>query len=286
MPSARGGATMITALASPDVTAASRRPARSSRNARSDCSCQSVCSMALRVASMELKARPGASLPCSRVLRSLCSYTSLVLRLGNLPSPIFSSSRAFLPSQTTTQSFSSIFSLAMAETSLPILCAGSRAGALIGINARTAIQLLAASVAAVRQLAPSVAAVQQAPGDHLRLDLGGALEDRQDAGVAQQARHRVFERKTIAAVDLHGIVGRRPRHARRQQLGHAGFEIAAPSRILLARRMIGDLARNHDLDRHHGDLVGDSRKPDERTAELLAFLGVAQGDLHRRLGDA
>ena len=51
-----------------------------------------------------------------------------------------------------------------------------------------------------------------------------------------------------------------PGDARRQQLRHAGFQIAAPSGILLARGKIGELPRDHDFDRHHRDLVGDARE--------------------------
>ena len=51
------------------------------------------------------------------------------------------------------------------------------------------------------------ATVQEPPCDHLRLDLGGALEDVEDAGVAQHPADRVLERIAVAAVDLQGIVG-------------------------------------------------------------------------------
>jgi len=36
------------------------------------------------------------------------------------------------------------------------------------------------------------------------------------------------------------------------------------------------LPRHHDLDRHHRQLVGHAGKGDQRLAELLAFLGIAQ----------
>ena len=71
-----------------------------------------------------------------------------------------------------------------------------------------------------------------------------------------------------------------------EQLGHAGLEVAAAAGILLARGVIGELARDHDLRRHHGDLVGDAREPDDRPAELHAVLRVVERLLHRRLGDA
>jgi hypothetical protein len=37
---------------------------------------------------------------------------------------------------------------------------------------------------------------------------------------------------------------------------------------------IGQLPRDHDLDRHHRQLVGDAREFDQRLAELLAVLGI------------
>jgi hypothetical protein len=52
--------------------------------------------------------------------------------------------------------------------------------------------------------------LQQPPRDHLRLDLRRALEDRQDARVAEHAADRVFEREAVAAVDLERVVGGRP----------------------------------------------------------------------------
>src|SRR5262245_15338200 len=53
----------------------------------------------------------------------------------------------------------------------------------------------------------SVRPFKQAAGDHLGLDLGGAFEDVEDAGVAEDAAHGVLEREAVAAVDLDGIVG-------------------------------------------------------------------------------
>ena len=87
-------------------------------------------------------------------------------------------------------------------------------------------------------------------------------------------------------MDLHGVVGGRPCDAGGEQLRHAGLEVAAAALVLLARRVIGDLARDHDLDRHHGDLVGDAREADDRLAELHAALGIAHGGLHRGLRHA
>src|SRR5580704_285892 len=61
---------------------------------------------------------------------------------------------------------------------------------------------------------------QQAAGNNLRLDFSGALEDVEDARVAQHPADRIFERVTVAAVDLHGVVGIGPGDARGQELRH------------------------------------------------------------------
>src|SRR5580765_942404 len=64
---------------------------------------------------------------------------------------------------------------------------------------------------------PLVRAVEQPPGNDLRLDFGGPLENIQDAGVAQDARDRKFKRKAVTAMHLHRIVGSCPGDPRREQ---------------------------------------------------------------------
>src|SRR5690349_4179655 len=51
-----------------------------------------------------------------------------------------------------------------------------------------------------------IPARDEAAGDDLRLDLGGALEDVQDARVAQHPADRIFEGVAVAAMDLQGVV--------------------------------------------------------------------------------
>jgi hypothetical protein len=60
------------------------------------------------------------------------------------------------------------------------------------------------------------------------MTLRRALEDVEDARIAQHAGDRVFQRKAVAAMDLQRVVGAGPGDARAEQLGHAGFEVAAP----------------------------------------------------------
>src|SRR5450759_1375840 len=97
-------ATTISDLVLPAVMAASRCLTNCTRKARSAWSCQSVCSIALRRVPAGLMARPGTSSPSSWVAKSFCLNTSRVLRLGNLASPVFSSTSALAPSHTTTHS--------------------------------------------------------------------------------------------------------------------------------------------------------------------------------------
>src|SRR5262249_27793619 len=103
-------------------------------------------------------------------------------------------------------------------------------------------------------------AFDQAAANHLRLDLGRSLEDVEDARVAQNTAHRIFHGVAVAAVDLQRVVGVAPGHARGQELGHAGLDVAAPGGVLLAGGEVGELAGDHGLDRHPGDLAGDARE--------------------------
>ena len=87
-------------------------------------------------------------------------------------------------------------------------------------------------------------------------------------------------------MDLQRIVGIAPGDARGQQLGHAGLDVAAAVGILLARGEVGELAGDHGLDGHPGDLPGDARKRVQRLGELDAVLGVAQAEFERVLRHA
>src|SRR5690606_19721975 len=123
-------------------------------------------------------------------------------------------------------------------------------------------------------------------GDHLRLDLRRTLEDAENARVAQYPADRVFQGETVAPVNLQGVVGRGPRYAGGEKLGHARLEVAAPPAVLFPRSVIGELARDRDLDGGDGKLAVDTGKGDQGLAELLALLGIAEAEFERVLGDA
>ncbi len=110
----------------------------------------------------------------------------------------------------------------------------------------------------------------------MRLYLGCALEDVEDPRIAQHPANRVFERITIAAVNLHRIVRRRPGGARGKQFRHPRLDITARLPVLGSGGIIGQLTRHHDISRHQRDLVGDPRKGSERLAELFTVLRIIQ----------
>src|SRR6185436_9573499 len=226
---------MTSDLTSPTFTEWSSWLTSFCRNRSSSCRCQSVCSTALRPLPTELKDRPGSSVPRSDVFGSACSWTSLVLRLGNSSSPAFSRINAFFPSQTITQSPCRIFSFCMQFLSTP---AANHAAAWPWRPCSRSIFFEGQTPGEAIPFG-SVRRAQQPSRDHLRLDFRRALENAEDAGVAEDARDRKFKRETVAAVDLHGIVGIGPGDAGGEQLGHAGLEIAAFARVLLARGEIG-----------------------------------------------
>src|SRR5258708_25467195 len=92
-----------------------------------------------------------------------------------------------------------------------------------------------------RPNSPSIPPIQQPSRDHLRLDLGRALENRENARVAQYPRNLVFEGKPVAAMDLDRVVGGGPGDPCGQKLRHAGLEVAAAALVLFPRRVIADL---------------------------------------------
>src|ERR1700694_6066672 len=134
--------------------------------------------------------------------------------------------------------------------------------------------MLTAREAGSRWLIP---AFEQSPRNHLRLDLRRAFENIKYAGVAEHARYWIFEREAVPAMNLQGVVGRRPRDTRAEKLGHAGLEVAALPLVLRAPGEIGDLAGDVNLDRHHCELVRDARKVDQCFSAFYALPGGAGG---------
>src|SRR5258708_28545912 len=137
-----------------------------------------------------------------------------------------------------------------------------------------------------RSNSPSIPSIQEPSRDHLCLDLGRAFESQENARLAQYAGNLVLEGKPVAAMDLDRVVGGGPGDPCGQKLRHPCLEVAAAALVLFPRRVIADLACDHDLGRHHGDLVGNTGKRHELLAELDALVGISDGLFHGRLGDA
>src|SRR5215475_4411399 len=64
----------------------------------------------------------------------------------------------------------------------------------------------------------SIPPIQEPSRDYLCLDFSRALENRENARVAQYPGNLVFERKPVAAMDLDRVVGRGPGDPRGQKL--------------------------------------------------------------------
>src|SRR5215510_7763896 len=268
---------MITDFALPAFTSASRRLASRCRNRASSWSCQSVCSMALRRLSMELIDRPGLSVPCSWVLASGCSWTSRVLRLRNLVSPTFSSTSAFLPSQTTTQSPCRTSTLDMhILLDRTLRHAQHRDATRLshldkGQTPEAALQLRSSS----SRRAITSAWISAAPS---KIDMMRASQSNRDTGnsSAKPLPPWICTALSAAAQATRAV----------QIHGGNGFEVAALAGILLPRREICELPRQHDFGRHHGELVSNAREIDDRLAELPALAGITQRLVERRLRQA
>src|SRR5262249_17553926 len=149
----------------------------------------------------------------------------LVLRLRNFSSPAFSSTSAFLPSQTMTRRLAGFLAFSCDTSGL------KRFTRWTGVAISSFLGPLSK-----RRRAGSVAGCEQPPRDDLRLDFRRAFENAENAGIAKDARDRKLEREAVAAMDLHRVVGIGPGDASGQKLRHAGLKIATFARILLPRR--------------------------------------------------
>ena len=104
---------------------------------------------------------------------------------------------------------------------------------------------------------------------------------------SQRTREMGYSRaKPLPPWICRALSAHRPGDAGGEELGHAGLEVAAAARVLLAGGEVGELAGDHDLDRHHRELGIDAGEGDQRLAELVAVPGVAQGELQRALRHA
>ena len=87
-------------------------------------------------------------------------------------------------------------------------------------------------------------------------------------------------------MDLQCVVSGCPCNTGTKQLCHTCFEVAAAAFVLFAGREVGQLARDHDFDRHHCQFGCHTWEVDQRLAELLAILRVFHALIQRGLRDA
>ncbi len=117
-------------------------------------------------------------------------------------------------------------------------------------------------------------------------DFGSAFEYVENACIAQMRDTGVSSAKPLPPWICTALSAQRPGHARRDQLRHAGFKVAAPPFIPRTRCKIRHLPGDHGFHRHHRNLVGDAWKRDNssfRTACVPAQL--CKRHLHRRLSN-
>src|SRR5581483_5010866 len=125
------------------------------------------------------------------------------------------------------------------------------------------------------------------PADHQLLDLLGALEDVVDLGVAVPALDGEVADVAVAAEDLDGPLGDPDRGTAGLQLAHRSFGVLVAVAVAgQPQRPPDEHAGGVDLGGHVGQHEGDGLVLDDRLAELVALLGVVQGELVGRPGDA
>src|SRR5215203_652771 len=130
--------------------------------------------------------------------------------------------------------------------------------------------------------------------DHHLLDLVGPLADGEDLGVPVEAADRVLLDVAIAAVNLHGLLGRPDGEPARLQLRLRRGEREASPGVLLERRLVREQPRRLDLGREVRQLRLDrlvfrDRPPEGdpllRVRDCLVERPLGEADSHRRHAD-
>src|SRR6266581_5325392 len=122
--------------------------------------------------------------------------------------------------------------------------------------------------------------------DHELLDLGGALKDVVDLGVAVPALDRELARVAVAAKDLDRALGDPHRHLSRLQLAHRALGVLEGDVVAAhPRRPPDQQAGGIDLELHPGERERDRLVLDDLASELLALLRVLERVLVGGAGD-
>src|SRR5579875_2146616 len=108
------------------------------------------------------------------------------------------------------------------------------------------------------------------------LHLAGAFADLVDLDVAPVARDGKIVHETIAAVDLHSLVGGSLRGFRGEELGHCSFFAEWLALHVQPGGFVIHQARQFDFHRHVGELELDGLEAADRLAELFALFRVVQ----------
>src|SRR5262245_24525707 len=127
--------------------------------------------------------------------------------------------------------------------------------------------------------------LDQLAGDDDLLQLVGALADREERRVAVVALDVELLGVAVGAVDAHRLEAVLERGFGGEELGHAGFHVATPARVVGARGRLDQQARGLGPRRHVGELQLYRLVLGDRLAEALALLGVAQGFLQAGAGE-
>src|SRR6266545_4107762 len=132
----------------------------------------------------------------------------------------------------------------------------------------------------------SITGHEQFPCDHEALDLGGALVDLVELGVAHQLLDGELFHVPVAAEDLHGISRDFHADVRGEPLRVRRLERRAHALVDHPRRLPAKQPRSFDLRRHVGDQEVDALVHRDGHAELHALLRVLGRVLERRARDA
>src|ERR1700742_109128 len=125
----------------------------------------------------------------------------------------------------------------------------------------------------------------QLAGDEHPLDLGRALADLQDLGVAVEAADRVFVHEAVAAEDLGGVAGVVHGGVGGGQLGDGRFLLERLPGQHPGRRGVVGQPGHVGASFHVGDLELQTLEPADRAAERVPVMHVTDGLVDAALGE-
>src|ERR1017187_353603 len=133
-----------------------------------------------------------------------------------------------------------------------------------------------ATVPTVLDVARQPSVLEDLPCDDQPLNFAGALANRAQLYIAVKLLGGIVLDKSIAAVNLHALVGAAHRNLAAVELRHRGLERGLHTGILHRGRAMSEQAGGIDFRRQIGELERDCLELADRLAELLTLLGVVQ----------